>query len=200
MNGSLVAGLVSCALALLILPGGVAAVRLSDIVGGVPAGRAPSVRRRAARESGRTDTLRVAACWDLLAAGLRAGMPVPEAIRAVAERLPAVERRALRATGDLIALGADPEQAWAPAERHPATAALARAARRTARTGTALAELAERMAARLRSELADGVEARAQRAGVLITGPLGLCFLPGFLCLGVIPVVIGLAGRLAFAP
>jgi hypothetical protein len=28
---------------------------------------------------------------------------------------------------------------------------------------------------------------------VLITGPLGLCFLPAFLVLGVAPVVIGLA-------
>ena len=28
----------------------------------------------------------------------------------------------------------------------------------------------------------------------LIAGPLGLCFLPAFVCLGIIPVVAGLAG------
>ncbi|SLJ82662.1 putative alanine-rich membrane protein [Mycobacteroides abscessus subsp. abscessus] len=41
----------------------------------------------------------------------------------------------------------------------------------------------------------DAAAARAERAGVLISGPLGLCFLPAFLCLGIVPVVVGLAGR-----
>lgn len=29
---------------------------------------------------------------------------------------------------------------------------------------------------------------------MLVSGPLGLCFLPAFVCLGIVPVVIGLAG------
>ena len=29
---------------------------------------------------------------------------------------------------------------------------------------------------------------------MLIAGPLGLCYLPAFLCLGIVPVVAGLAG------
>jgi pilus assembly protein TadC len=37
--------------------------------------------------------------------------------------------------------------------------------------------------------------AAAERAGVLIAGPLGLCFLPAFVCLGIVPVVAGLAGE-----
>jgi pilus assembly protein TadC len=36
--------------------------------------------------------------------------------------------------------------------------------------------------------------AAAERAGALIAGPLGLCFLPAFICLGIVPVVAGLAG------
>ena len=40
----------------------------------------------------------------------------------------------------------------------------------------------------------DDAHARAERAGVLVSGPLGLCFLPAFVCLGIVPVVIGLAG------
>ena len=35
--------------------------------------------------------------------------------------------------------------------------------------------------------------AAGERAGVLIAGPLGICFLPAFICLGVVPVVAGLA-------
>ena len=33
-------------------------------------------------------------------------------------------------------------------------------------------------------------------AGVLMTAPLGVCFLPAFLCLGLAPVVLGLLGQL----
>lgn len=28
----------------------------------------------------------------------------------------------------------------------------------------------------------------------MIAGPLGLCYLPAFVCLGIVPVVAGLAG------
>ncbi|MGH3451731.1 MAG: type II secretion system F family protein [Haloechinothrix sp.] len=143
------------------------------------------------------DELRMAAGWDLLAAALRAGLPVPEAIRAVAAGLPEQASAALRATGDLIALGADPDQAWQPALACPDTAALGRAARRTARSGAALASVVADLAVTVRAAVAEAAEARAQRAGVLITAPLGLCFLPGFLCLGVVPVVFGLATQLA---
>jgi pilus assembly protein TadC len=37
----------------------------------------------------------------------------------------------------------------------------------------------------------------AQRAGVLITVPLGLCFLPAFVCLGIVPVIAGLAKQIS---
>ena len=36
--------------------------------------------------------------------------------------------------------------------------------------------------------------AAAQRASVLIAGPLSLCYLPTFLCLGIVAVVARLAG------
>lgn len=159
--------------------------------GWLPRRRPRRARRRAA------DALAVAASWDLLAACLRAGLPVADALRAVAGGLPDEAAGALQRTSDLIALGAAVEDAWQPAVDCPDTAALAGAARRSARSGTALAGAAAELAQRMRAELTDAAEARAQRAGVLITGPLGLCFLPGFLCLGVVPVVLGLAGQLA---
>ncbi|TCP56850.1 type II secretion system (T2SS) protein F [Tamaricihabitans halophyticus] len=143
------------------------------------------------------DQLRIAASWELLAACLRAGLPVPTAIRAIAGTLPPGAAIALDACAEQLSLGADPERAWRPAREQPATAAFARNARRTARSGTALAEVAATQAERLRGEATTAAEATAQRAGVLITGPLGLCFLPAFLCLGIVPVIIGLASGLA---
>ena len=146
---------------------------------------------------GKGDQFELAACWDLLAACLRSGLPVPTAVLAVVDQMPRDVRQALRATADLLALGADPVTAWAPALANPATAELARGARRTARSGTALAGVAAGLATNIRRTASDAAEARAQRAGVLITGPLGLCFLPAFICLGILPVVAGLTAQLS---
>ena len=147
-----------------------------------------------------TDTgeqpLELAGTWELLAACLRAGMPVAVALRAVAEGLSAPAGPALRRTAQLLALGADSTQAWQPALECPATARLARSAQRSDRSGGALAASVTSLAAELRAGAAEQSEARAQRAGVFIAAPLGLCFLPAFIAVGVAPVLIGLAGGL----
>ncbi|WP_035287265.1 type II secretion system F family protein [Actinokineospora spheciospongiae] len=143
------------------------------------------------------DRLGLAAGWDLLAACLTSGMPVPTAVRVVAGDLPGRAGAALRDTADLLAMGADPARAWAVALACPETAELARGARRTTRSGAALAGVARALAAGVREQATDLAEEKAQRAAVRVTGPLGLCFLPAFLCLGVAPVVIGLVARLS---
>lgn len=159
------------------------------------------LRGEGGRRAGKAiDQLGLAAGWDLLAACLRAGLPVPTGVRAVADGLPAAARDPLRTAAELLALGADPVDAWAPALACDATAGLARGARRTARSGTALAGVASALAADVRAAAGDAAEAKAQRAGVLITGPLGLCFLPAFVCLGIVPVVVGLATQLSVHP
>ncbi|MDQ4021437.1 MAG: type II secretion system F family protein [Actinomycetota bacterium] len=153
--------------------------------------------QRGARTNAGGESLALAGAWELLAACLRAGMPVPVGVRAVAEGLDAPAGPALRATAELLALGAEPVQAWRPALECPATVRLARAAARSGRSGTALAESLSRLATAVRADAREQSEVRAQRAGVLIAGPLGLCFLPAFLAIGVVPVVIGLAAGLA---
>lgn len=187
-----------------LLPLAVAAgaVQVVGPVGGISIGLAAAfaVRRWSAaadRRRDRTDPLALAAGWDLLAAGMRAGLPVPVIVRAVAEELTGSARRTLREVADHLALGSDAATGWEPALRNPDTAELARAARRTARTGSALADVAAEIATHARATVAEQAQARAQRAAVWISAPLGLCFLPAFLCLGVLPVVVGMVHRLA---
>ncbi|TFV60084.1 type II secretion system F family protein, partial [Mycobacterium sp. PS03-16] len=79
-----------------------------------------------------------------------------------------------------------------PHDEH--TRALVRLARRSADSGAALAAGVADLAAESRSGAADAARAAAERAAVLIAAPLGVCYLPAFLCLGVVPVVAGLAG------
>ncbi|MDI2032808.1 type II secretion system F family protein [Saccharopolyspora sp. TS4A08] len=164
----------------------------------LPRPRAPAKPRP--RRADRADPLVLAAGWDLLAAGMRAGLPVPVIVRAVAVEVGGTARRALDEVADHLALGSDAATAWEPALRDPGTAELARAARRTARTGSALADVAAELAERARSRGSELAEVRAQRGAVWISAPLGLCFLPAFLCLGVLPVVLGMFEELPIDP
>ncbi|WP_459548911.1 type II secretion system F family protein [Nocardia sp. X0981] len=149
---------------------------------------------------GKADPVAVATLFDLLAACLRAGLPTAAAVRAVVPVAPVSLGELLRQAADLLALGADPATAWArphagSAGTPPEFEALARLARRSARSGASLAAAVGELAAAHRARVEEAVTARAERAGVLIGGPLGLCFLPAFVCLGIVPVIIGLAGR-----
>lgn len=138
------------------------------------------------------DPFGVAASCDLFALCLRAGLPVPAAAEVVAATAPEPLASSLRRAAELLALGADPERAWTAGD-DPAFAELAALARRTARSGSSLADGVAELARATREAAANrGIE-RAERAGVGISGPLGLCFLPAFVCLGIGPVVIGLA-------
>jgi pilus assembly protein TadC len=181
---------IAAALAVLVAPaGGWVIARL------VPPPSADRSPRWLGVSPERTDPFAVAAGYDLLALCLRAGMPVSGAASVVAESAPPELAGTLRRASELLALGADPLQAWEPDEdAAPAAVSLCAMARRSARAGSSpvggLAELArsEREAAQ------DSAAAAAERAGVAVAGPLGLCFLPAFVCLGIVPVVVGLAG------
>ncbi|WP_211285615.1 type II secretion system F family protein [Mycobacterium timonense] len=167
---------------------------------GTPA-RAAGPRREPGPGRGRgPDPLAIASCLDVLAVCLGAGMAVSAAAAAAVPSAPAQLGRVLRRAADLLALGADPAVAWSmppdppggPAD--PQIDALLRLARRSAASGAALAGGVAELADQSRSDAAHTAAAAAERAGVLIAGPLGLCFLPAFVCLGIVPVVAGLAG------
>ncbi|CAM5491457.1 hypothetical protein SBADM41S_00927 [Streptomyces badius] len=92
--------------------------------------------------------------------------------------------------------GGEPAEAWGRFGEIPGAGSLARCLYRAGATGAPAADPIARLAASIRAERAAAAVARAQRAGVLITAPVGLCFLPAFLAVGVAPVIIGLAGDL----
>jgi len=167
----------------------------STTTAGTRFGLPVALRRFAARPGPGDDPVALATMWAELAVCLEAGMPVAAAVAAVAEPLDGGTGAGLRRVAGLLELGGDPAQAWQAAASDPAIDAFARAAGRSAATGAALARAARSESARVRDALTDAAEARAQRAGVLIAAPLGLCFLPAFLVLGVVPVVVGLAGE-----
>ena len=156
-----------------------------------------AVGRRTARgREPKPDPFATASAFDVLAVCLSSGMAVSAAAAAVAAHAPAALGAQLRRAADLLALGADPEIAWRTPEKvaDEGCEALSRLARRSASSGSALAIGVAELAEQFRQDAGHAAVAAAERAGVLIAGPLGLCFLPAFVCLGIVPVVAGLAG------
>ena len=135
---------------------------------------------------------RLALCLDLVAVALRAGQPLPAALVLAAPAGGAHGDRLVRVAG-LLRLGAAPEQAWAALTDHPVLGPVAAAGRRSAESGIRLAGAFEQRAAEIRAQLGAAAQARAHRIEVLVAAPLGLCFLPAFVCLGIVPTVIGVA-------
>ncbi|MEU5717195.1 type II secretion system F family protein [Streptomyces sp. NPDC020403] len=130
---------------------------------------------------------------DLLAACISAGAGPRDAAEAVGESMGGHVGELLARTAAEIRLGGEPADAWGRFGEIPGAGPLARCLDRAGSTGAPAAEPVARLADDMRAERAGAAAARAQRAGVLITAPVGLCFLPAFLAVGVAPVVIGLA-------
>jgi len=134
---------------------------------------------------------------DLLAACLAGGASLPAAASAVAGAVGGPAGQRLAVVAGALRVGTTAAEAWtalAGADPDgdplaPAARALARAAEGGAPVAAAVARLAADARQRARS---DGEQA-ARRAGVLAVAPLGLCFLPAFVLLGIVPVVAGLA-------
>lgn len=145
---------------------------------------------------------------ELLAACLDAGMPIGPALRAVADSVPPSARGPARASpvsdpwvsldgvAAMLELGAGPDAAWASVDDDDDLRPLAAAARRSALGGAGLADAVRDQARSLRSQVEAASRRATGRAGVLMVAPLGLCFLPAFLVLGLAPVVLALLSRL----
>ncbi|HET7666830.1 MAG TPA: type II secretion system F family protein [Mycobacterium sp.] len=162
----------------------------------VRAGSTGIRQRTAPTPSVANDPLAAASSFDVLAACLRSGMAVSAAASATAPSAPTPLALVLNRAADLLALGAEPATAWTNPLGSPNSHVdgLLRLARRSASSGAALAHGVTELADQSRHDAAAAATAAAGRASVLIAGPLGLCYLPAFVCLGVVPVVAGLAG------
>nr|BFD83532.1 hypothetical protein StreXyl84_29330 [Streptomyces sp. Xyl84] len=131
---------------------------------------------------------------DLLAACLASGAGPVIAAQAVGEALGGPVGEALARGAAEVRLGGAPADAWLGLASTPGAQALARLLERAGETGLPAAGPAARLAADVRADRGRAATARARRAAVLVTAPVGLCFLPAFVAVGVLPVVIGLAG------
>jgi pilus assembly protein TadC len=132
---------------------------------------------------------------DLVAVALRAGQPLAAALLIAAPAATGTSGEHLARVGGLLRLGADPMEVWREAADDPVLFPVAAAARRSATSGIRLAAGFEQVAREMRLQLRAAATARAERVGVFAAAPLGLCFLPAFVCLGIAPIVVGIADK-----
>ena len=128
---------------------------------------------------------------DLLAACLDAGAAPESALVSVSRALGGPVGEELLGIHHRLEVGVDPVQVWRTVAAHPQLGDLGRAVGRAHQTGAPVGEAVHRLAEELRERTRADVEERARSIEVKAAAPLGLCLLPAFVVLGVVPLVAG---------
>lgn len=179
-----------------VLVGGPLAVPVgivAAVVVGVVAGRLEPAAVRRRREEVRRDLPHVVT---LLAAALRSGQAPAEAIDLVCRALPGAASDRLAPVTARLRLGGDAVEIWGRLADDAALGPLGRALARAHRTGSPVVPAVEGLADELGSRARAEVEDRARAVGVRAAVPLGVCLLPSFLLLGIVPLAVSLAGSI----
>jgi Flp pilus assembly protein TadB len=165
---------------------------LAGAAGGVFAWRvlghaeSPSARRR--REELERD---LPTAVHLLGACLTAGAATGRALETVAAALPGAVADELLLVRHRLALGADPVTVWRGVAAHQQLGPLGRSLSRAHQSGASVRDAVENLAADLSAGSRARTDALARSVDVRAAAPLGVCFLPAFLLLGVVPMVAG---------
>ncbi|WP_157536486.1 type II secretion system F family protein [Kitasatospora mediocidica] len=162
----------------------------------LPAERSAADRRREHEDAQLVAQLPLAS--ELLAACLSSSATPAQAAAAVAQTVGGPLGARLSAIASELSLGAPPVLCWGRlGDDCPALAPLARCLVRTSVSGAPPAAPLSGLAVAQRATASRAAHERVRRAGVLATAPLGLCFLPAFVLIGIVPVVMGLAASFA---
>lgn len=133
---------------------------------------------------------------DLLAAMFRAGTSLPAAVRTLARAAEGDGRMRLEKVASALQLGTEWGSAWALAGDDEDLTRIREALTFGAATGAPAAGILHAQAEQLRRRRRQEAERRAAALGTKLVLPLGLCALPSFVALGIVPVLISLLPRL----
>lgn len=133
---------------------------------------------------------------DLLVSALSAGRPPGQALASVGEAVGGPLGAELSAIAARLELGADPVQVWRDVAEDPVLGPVGRSFGRAATSGASVTTVLGRCVEDLRRRRRSEANRVARSAGVRTAAPLGLCFLPAFILVGVVPTVVGAFWRL----
>jgi Flp pilus assembly protein TadB len=130
---------------------------------------------------------------DLMAATLSVGASPSAALGLVAHAVDAPMSSELLLVAGRLELGMDPVHVWTDLGAHPQLGPLGRALARAVDSGAPVSEAMIRLSEDLRRSSRAAVESRARSVGVKAAAPLGLCLLPAFVLVGIVPLVVAAA-------
>ncbi|MGW9550087.1 type II secretion system F family protein [Citricoccus zhacaiensis] len=139
------------------------------------------------------DALDAALAMDLVAGLLETGQSLVSGLDLLGTHVPGAAP--VRRVAALLRAGVDWDDAWTahePEASDPDLQELAGELRFAHLTGAPTAALLRSTASTLRRHRKRRAEQRAAELGTRLVLPLGLCQLPSFLCLGVVPLVLAL--------
>jgi len=145
-------------------------------------------------ERGPRPEIEVAVLLDLLDAACSAGASIPGALAVVGAAAGGARGPTLTRVAAALALGGSWAEAWSGAE--PALEPVASALQPSWQDGVAPAGSLRAVAATLRRERRTRALEAAGRLGVRLVLPLGLCHLPAFVLVGLVPVLVSMASGL----
>jgi len=132
---------------------------------------------------------------DLVSTCVRAGQPLRNAVETVTEVMGSPVAELFEPVMNAISVGMSDAEAWQVLRSDPVVGFLARDLSRSAAWGTSIIDVVAQHSTDLRRQGTTQRLAIAKAVGVKSVLPLGLCYLPAFVLLGVVPVVAaGLAG------
>lgn len=151
-------------------------------------------RRRTRLPASRPLPLDVVVLLDLLDAAIASGASLPRALGAVGGCAGGADGEAMTRASSALVMGADWPTAWAGAPRRlqPVIDGLAP----TWVTGSAPGPALRAASDQVRRERRSAAREAAGRLGVHLVLPLGLCFLPAFILIGLVPVMVSLGSGL----
>ena len=128
---------------------------------------------------------------DLLIAVLDAGRPAVDAFAMVARATSDPLGSELGLIAGRLSVAGDSQAVWDGLRTRPEFAALGRSFARATRSGMPVGRVLDRLAEELRRQRRTATQERARSVGVATAAPLGLCFLPAFFLIGIMPTLIG---------
>lgn len=160
------------------------------VAGWLALGRMEGGATRRARLAGQAD---LPYALDLIRLGLGAGQPLRAAVATTIEVMDAssVAVAVLERVSRGLSVGLSDAQAWQTLGDDPVWGGVARDIARASDWGVALTDIFAHHATVARRQLTTDQVRAAKAVGVKAVAPLGLCYLPAFICLGVVPVVAG---------
>ena len=115
---------------------------------------------------------------------------MPQAIGQVCRALPGPATATLRLAEGRLRVGAPPTEVWAELAGHPVLGPLGRTLARADASGASVADAVARLGEDLARSHRAEIEDLARTVGVRAALPLGVCLLPAFLLIGIVPVVV----------